>query len=85
MIGLDNYARALTDPTFLQAARNTAYFVLVGVPLTLALALAAAVALDRGITRFRSVFRLGFYTPVDHLDRRGRRGVAGSCCRATTA
>jgi multiple sugar transport system permease protein len=49
---------------FLKSAANTAYFVLVGVPLTLGLALAAAVALDRGITRFRAVFRLGFYLPV---------------------
>lgn len=64
VIGLDNYTRALTDETFLRSARNTAYFVVVGVPLTLLLALAAAVALDRGITRFRSAFRLGFYTPV---------------------
>ena len=64
IIGLDNYTRALSDESFLQAARNTAYFVLVGVPLTLTMALAAAVALDRGISRFRSAFRLGFYTPV---------------------
>lgn len=63
-IGFENYARALTDETFLRSARNTAYFVVVGVPLTLILGMAAAVALDRGITRFRSVFRLGFYTPV---------------------
>jgi len=62
--GFANYARALSDPTFLSAARNTAYFVVVGVPLTLVLALAAAIALDRGITRLRSVFRLGFYMPV---------------------
>lgn len=64
VIGLQNYTRALSDPVFLTAARNTAYFVLIGVPLTLGLALAAAVALDRGITRLRSLFRLGFYMPV---------------------
>jgi multiple sugar transport system permease protein len=64
VIGLENYTRAFADETFLQAIRNTAYFVVVGMPLTILLALAAAVALDRGITRFRSVYRLGFYTPV---------------------
>ncbi|MDF2145199.1 carbohydrate ABC transporter permease [Knoellia sp. p5-6-4] len=64
VVGLENFAKALSDPLFLQAARNTAYFVLVGVPLTMGLALLAAVALDRGITRFRSAFRLGFYLPV---------------------
>lgn len=63
-IGVDNFTRAFSDDTFLSAIRNTAYFVVVGVPLTITLALAAAVALDRGITKFRSAFRLGFYTPV---------------------
>src|SRR5215203_1306872 len=63
-VGLDNYTRVLQDDRFLKAARNTAYFVLVGVPLTIVVALAAALALDRGITRLRGVFRLGFYTPV---------------------
>jgi len=63
-IGIDNYVRALSDPVFQKAAANTAYFVVVGVPLTLAVALLAAVALDKGITRFRAIFRLGFYTPV---------------------
>ncbi|WP_082553226.1 MULTISPECIES: carbohydrate ABC transporter permease [unclassified Phycicoccus] len=64
IVGLDNFTKALSDDQFLQAARNTAYFVLVGVPLTLTMALAAAVVLDRGITKLRSVFRLGFYLPV---------------------
>ncbi|MGG5259837.1 carbohydrate ABC transporter permease [Phycicoccus avicenniae] len=64
VVGLENYTRALSDPVFRKAMLNTAYFVLVGVPLTLLVALAAAVALDRGITRLRGVFRLGFYTPV---------------------
>lgn len=63
-IGLDNFTRAFSDEKFLTSAGNTAYFVLVGVPLTMALALAAALALDKGITKFRSAFRLGFYTPV---------------------
>ena len=64
IVGLDNFTKALSDPTFRKAAGNTAYFVLVGMPLTLVVALAAAVALDKGITRFRAVFRLGFYMPV---------------------
>ncbi len=64
VVGFDQYARALGDPVFRTAAANTAYFVVVGVPLTIVAGLAAALALDRGITRFRAVFRLGFYTPV---------------------
>jgi multiple sugar transport system permease protein len=63
-IGLDNFSQAVSDPIFRKAAFNTAYFVLVGVPLTLTLALAAALALDKGIGKLRSAFRLGFYTPV---------------------
>ena len=63
-VGFEQYANAFSDPIFRQAAFNTAYFVLVGVPLTMAVALAAAVALNSGISKFRSVFRLGFYTPV---------------------
>lgn len=64
VIGFDNFAKALEDPLFRKAAANTAYFVVAGMPLTLVVALAAAVALDKGITRFRAIFRLGFYTPV---------------------
>ncbi|WP_343983013.1 sugar ABC transporter permease [Kribbella koreensis] len=63
-VGFDNYVKALSDETFRKAALNTAYFVLVGVPLTLALALAAAVLLDRGVKRFQSLFKVAYYLPV---------------------
>ena len=63
-VGLDNYARLLSDELFHQAAFNTAYFVLVGIPLTMALALAAAVGLNSGIRRFNTFFRVGYYLPV---------------------
>jgi multiple sugar transport system permease protein len=64
VIGFDNFTKAFSDPVFRKAALNTAYFVLIGMPLTLGVALAAAIALDKGITKFRSAFRLGFYMPV---------------------
>ncbi|GAA2651206.1 sugar ABC transporter permease [Streptomyces vastus] len=63
-IGFDNYVRLFQDEQFFTALRNTAVFVLVALPLTLAAGLAAAVALDRGVRRFRAVFRVGFYLPV---------------------
>jgi multiple sugar transport system permease protein len=63
-VGLQNYAHVFADDRFRQAAFNTAYFVLVGVPLTLGIALAAALALNKGITKFRTLFRVGYYTPV---------------------
>ena len=64
VVGVDNYARLLNDPKFWKSLGNTAYFVVVGVPLTLALGLVIANALSRGITRFRTAFRVGYYLPV---------------------
>jgi multiple sugar transport system permease protein len=63
-VGLKNYVRLFHDETFLQATRNTAIYVIAGVALNVAVGLAAAVALNRGITRFRAVFRVGYYLPV---------------------
>jgi multiple sugar transport system permease protein len=60
---IGNYTNVLSDPLFRKVAVNTAIFVLVGVPLTMVLALAAAVGLN-GITRLRGFFRLGYYLPV---------------------
>jgi multiple sugar transport system permease protein len=63
-VGADNYTRLLSDGKFWKALGNTFYFVGVGVPLTLAIGLLIASALSRGITRFRTVFRVGYYLPV---------------------
>jgi len=63
-IGLDNYIRLLSDGTFWTSLLNTFYFVVVGVPLTLIAGLLIANALNRGITRFRTAFRVGYYLPV---------------------
>lgn len=62
-VGFDNYSSLLADPVFRKAAVNTTLYVVLGVPLTMALALAAAVALN-GVTRFRGLFRVGYYLPV---------------------
>jgi len=64
LVGLGQYAALFENPQFRQSMLNTAYFVVVGIPLTMAVALALAVALNSGITRFRTAFRVGFYTPV---------------------
>ncbi len=63
-VGLDNYLQLIGDETFRAALFNTAYFVLVGVPLTLILGLVIANALNRGVTRLRTFFRVGYYIPV---------------------
>jgi multiple sugar transport system permease protein len=54
----------LGDPTFWKSLGNTVYFVLIGVPVTLILGLLIANALNSGINRFRTVFRVGYYMPV---------------------
>ena len=63
-VGFGNYVKAFQDETFRKAAFNTAYFVVIGVPLTLVVALAAAVLLDRGVKRFQALFKVGYYLPV---------------------
>ncbi|MER7249670.1 sugar ABC transporter permease [Kribbella sp. NPDC000426] len=63
-VGFGNYVKAFEDETFRKAAFNTAYFVVLGVPLTLVVALAAAVLLDRGVKRFQALFKVGYYLPV---------------------
>jgi multiple sugar transport system permease protein len=64
IVGLDNYARLFEDPKFITAAANTAIFVVVGVPLTMALALLVALGLNSGLVKFRGLFRVGYYLPV---------------------
>ncbi len=64
VVGLKNYGDLFADPTFWKALFNTFYFVVVGVPLTLVFGLLIATALNRGVTRFRTAFRVGYYLPV---------------------
>ncbi len=63
-VGLNNYADLLGDAKFWASLGNTVYFVVVGVPLTLVCGLLIANALNRGIRRFQTVFRVGYYLPV---------------------
>ncbi|KAF0258386.1 carbohydrate ABC transporter permease [Clavibacter michiganensis] len=63
-VGLDQYAALFTDATFLRSIGVTAFFVLVGIPVTMVIALALALALNSGRGRIVSFFRVGFYAPV---------------------
>jgi multiple sugar transport system permease protein len=63
-LGFENYTRMFADPTFRRAAVNTAIFVVLGIPLTMVAGLAAAVGLNSGIGRFRTLLRVGYYLPV---------------------
>jgi multiple sugar transport system permease protein len=63
-VGIDQYTALFQNEQFVRSMVNTLYFVGVGIPLTMAAALALAVALNGAVTRFRTVFRVGFYAPV---------------------
>jgi multiple sugar transport system permease protein len=62
--GFANYASLLNNPLFWQALRNTLYFSFVGGPLTIAVALAAALLLNARLARFKALFRTIYFAPV---------------------
>jgi multiple sugar transport system permease protein len=62
-VGLRNFSRLLRDPLFWTSMRNTFYFVLVGGPLTLGVALAAALLLHSKLVRWKGLFRTIFFAP----------------------
>ncbi len=63
-VGLDNYAELLQTPLFWKSLGNTFYFVLIGVPLSIAASLGAALLLNAPVTRFRAFFRTALFAPV---------------------
>jgi multiple sugar transport system permease protein len=62
-VGLSNYSRLLQTPDFWAALRNTFYFAFVGGPLTIAVALSAALLLSSKLVRFKGFFRTIYFTP----------------------
>ena len=63
-IGLANYSRLFHDPLFWVALRNTLFFVAAGVPITIGIALGAALLVDARAVRFKGFFRTAFFLPV---------------------
>lgn len=63
-IGFRNYAQLLVDPLFWKALGNTVYFVVLGVPLSIAASLGAALLVNSKLARFRNVFRTIYFAPV---------------------
>lgn len=61
-VGLDNYAKALRDPTFITAIRNIVYYTALWVPLTMAAGLFLAVIVNQKL-RGQSFFRSAYYFP----------------------
>lgn len=66
-VGLDQYQKLFADDRFYLALWNTAYYVFLGVPLHLFLALMAALAMNmnlRGIRIFRTLYYVPSLTPA---------------------
>lgn len=61
-IGLENYTKALGDPLFRESLTNVLIFLVINVPLTVALSLVLASALNAKLP-FRSFFRAAYYVP----------------------
>jgi multiple sugar transport system permease protein len=63
-VGLDNYLALLRTPLFWKALGNTFYFVLLGVPLSIATSLGAALLINARLGRFKAFFRTAYFAPV---------------------
>jgi multiple sugar transport system permease protein len=63
LVGLRNYSELVASPMFRTALRNTLYFVVVGGPLTVAVALGAALLVNARLVRFKSLFRTLYFAP----------------------
>jgi multiple sugar transport system permease protein len=63
-VGARNYAAMLQNPVFWRALGNTLYFSLVGGPLTILVALVAALFLNSKLARFKPLFRTIYFAPV---------------------
>lgn len=62
-VGIENYIKALQDPIFWSGVRHVLTFGLIQIPVMLGIALVAALILDAAVTRWRTIFRLGFFVP----------------------
>ncbi len=62
-IGLENYARLLGNPLFWQAMKNTVLFAVIGVPLSIAASLGAALLLNARTVKWRPMWRVILFAP----------------------
>jgi len=63
-IGLANYRTLFRDPVFWESLRNTAVFVVVGVPAILVSSLTVAIALNRSQSRLFRALRVFYFFPA---------------------
>ncbi len=62
-VGVENYQRLLANPLFWQAMKNTVLFAGIGVPLSIAASLGAALLLNARTVRWRPMWRVVFFAP----------------------
>jgi lactose/L-arabinose transport system permease protein len=63
-VGINNYLSLLKDPVFRKALWNTCLYLVVQVPVMVALSLALAVFLEAKLLRGRSFFRISLFLPA---------------------
>lgn len=63
-VGLSNYLQLLQSPLFWTALGNTAYFVIVGGPLSVTVSLGAALLVNSHLNRYPGLFRTALFLPV---------------------
>jgi len=63
-VGLANYVDVLRTPLFWKALANTVWFVVLALPLSLALSLGAALLLNSPLARFKGLHRTALFAPV---------------------
>ncbi len=63
-IAFGNYVDVLHEPLFWKSLVNTLYFVVVGVPLSIAASLGAAMLLNSPLAKLKGIFRTALFAPV---------------------
>jgi len=63
-VGIRNYVQLFQDPLFWIALKNTAYFLVVGGPLSITVSLGAALLVHSRLARWKPVFRFVYFAPV---------------------
>ncbi|MGM1049109.1 MAG: carbohydrate ABC transporter permease [Bacillota bacterium] len=62
-VGFDNFINVFKDPVFLKSVYNTLFYVIIGVPLVVLLAMSAALLLNYGTGWLFKTFRVVYYMP----------------------
>ncbi|WP_312859665.1 carbohydrate ABC transporter permease [Peribacillus huizhouensis] len=62
-VGLDNYLRLFTDPTFIAALKNTVIYLIIQVPIMIILAMLISVLLNNKKLKLKGFFRTAIFLP----------------------